>query len=560
MASKQPRRHYCRCGTHLAKDNTERQCARCQRESRDRLIGSPQVPPEFWQTEQFSEAFAAQHMGRVSRAYRTHPHHHAVYGPGGISQTLLGQWVGLHQPHVSRFENGPPTQHLDTLRHWARVLRIPAELLWFDMPGEKRELTTAEPTATALLASVSNGALALPAGPQSNGAQPALPTEHEPIDDPEHDPILLAPWNHRGTVEAVVLLSGGGLSGGGRLKRRVFLSLTGPALTAPAHQWLVHEPEPLVSGLAGHRISGQLVDRFPAMIAELRAMDDVAGGGDVLTLAQHHFGWVAGLLDQASYDDATGRKLHVALAELGQFLGWVCYDTAQHGLAQRYYIAGLRAAHTADDRLLGAHILGSMACQAAHQGQPGGAVTIIDTAVAGTRGQQTPRLLARLYIEKAHGFAVLNDVSACTAAISQARTQVEQAGNDDDPPYLYWVRPADIIASAGECLLRLGQADRAVAAMEQGIALFDTPFDRDRQYYVAHVAVALARPGRQRDVEAAAGKGMEAIHLAESLSSARSVDLIRDLARQLKPHDKLPAVREFLEQAKVFMELELNRS
>jgi len=195
-----------------------------------------------------------------------------------------------------------------------------------------------------------------------------------------------------------------------------------------------------------------------------------------------------------------------------------------------------------------------MAYQAAHQGQPGEAVTIIDTAVAGTRGQQTPRLLAELYIRKAHGFAVLNDASACTAAISQARTHVEQAGNDDGPPYLYWVRPAEITASAGECLLRLGQADQAAACMEQGIALFDTPFDRDRQYYVAHLAEALARPGKQRDLDAAAGNGIEAIRLAEHLSSARSVDLIRDLTRLMKPHAQVPAMREFLERAKGFGE------
>ena len=537
MASRPRRQLYCRCGTHLAKDNAERQCARCQRASRDKLITPPEVPAEFWQTDQFHDAFAAQHMGRVARAYRAHPYHYAVYGPSGVSQGLLGQWLGLSQPQVSRIENGPPIRNLDTLAYWARTLHIPPELLWFRLPAKKSERAVTEPA-------VSQFGVTL-AGPQPNGAQPGSDMSGESADDPEHDPVLVAPWNHRGTVEAVVVLSGGD-----RVKRRVFLSLAGSALTAPAHQWLVHEPEPVVAGLAGGRVSTGVVDRLPAMIAELRAMDDVAGGGDVLSLAQYHFGWVAGLLDQSSYGDATGRKLHVALAELGQFIGWVCYDTAQHGLAQRYYIAGLRAAHTADDRLLGAHILGSMAYQAAHQGQPGEAVTIIDTAVAGTRGQQTPRLLAELYIRKAHGFAVLNDTSACTAAISQARTHVEQAGNDDGPPYLYWVRPAEITASAGECLLRLGQADQAAACMEQGIALFDTPFDRDRQYYVAHVAVALARPGRQRDVEAAASKGMEAIGLAESLSSARSVDLIRNLTRLMKPHAQVPAVREFLERAK----------
>ncbi|MCA1605842.1 MAG: DNA-binding protein [Acidobacteria bacterium] len=139
MGSKQPWQYYCQCGTRLAKDNSGPQCARCERRSRDKLIAPPEVLPEFWDTEQFREALAAQHMGWVARAYRTHPSHHPVYGPSGISQTLLGQWVGLQQPHVSRFENGPPTQHLDTLRHWARVLRIPPELLWFDMPGERRQ-------------------------------------------------------------------------------------------------------------------------------------------------------------------------------------------------------------------------------------------------------------------------------------------------------------------------------------------------------------------------------------------------------------------------------------
>jgi hypothetical protein len=338
--------------------------------------------------------------------------------------------------------------------------------------------------------------------------------------------------------------------GGGRVKRRTFLVLTGPALTAPAHQWLVHEPEPLVSGLSGYRISVGLADRLPAMIAELRGMDDLAGGGDVLSLAQYHFGWVAGLLDEASYDDATGRKLHVALAELGQLVGWTCYDTNQHGLAQRYYIAGLRAAHTADDRLLGAHILGSMAHQTARQGRPAEAVTLIDTATAGTRGRQTPTLLAELDIRKAYAFATLNDASACTAAISQARTHVEQGATDDDPPYLYWVRPAEITANAGKCLLQLGRADQAAALIDQGIAMFDAPFDRDRQLYLTLHTEALLRPGKQRDLDAAAGKGIEAIHLAERMSSARSVERIRDLTRLMKSHDKIPAVQEFLERAK----------
>ena len=170
------------------------------------------------------------------------------------------------------------------------------------------------------------------------------------------------------------------------------------------------------------------------MITELRRMDDVAGGGSVLTMAQQEFAWVAGLLDQASYDEHTGRTLHVVLAELGQLCGWSAYDAGQRGLVQRYWVAGLRAAHAADDRPLGAHILAFMTNQAAQQGQPAEGVTFIETALAGTRGRATPALLAELHIWQAMAFATLGDTSVCTAAISQARTQVEQLKSDDDPP------------------------------------------------------------------------------------------------------------------------------
>ncbi|MGH3889876.1 MAG: hypothetical protein ACRDSZ_25480 [Pseudonocardiaceae bacterium] len=522
MGSRPARHRYCRCGTHLATDNPGRQCARCQRLSRDKLIAPPQVPAEFWQTEQFEDAFAAQHIGRISRAYRTHPYHHTVYGPDGISQTLLGQWLGLGQPQISRIETGAPIRNLDTLVYWARILRIPAELLWFTLPDEKCQLATVEPPS------------------------PGVP----PAPDTSDDPVLSTPWNHRGTVKVAVVLSGGD----DRVKRRVFLSLTGPALTAPAHQWLVHEPEPLVSGLAGHRVSGELVDRLSTMVAELRRMDDVAGGGGVFAMAQQAFGWVAGLLDRASYDERTGRALHVVLAELGRLCGFSAYDTGHHGLAQRFNVAALRAAHTADDRPLGAHILAGMAYQAATGGEPAEGVTLIETALAGTRGRATPALLTELHIRQALAFATLRDTCACTAAISQALTQAEQLTPDDDPPWLYWLGPANIAIDAGQCLLQLGQADQAAARLHDGLAQLSESFIRERQIDITYLADALARPGKQRDLDAAAALGMQSIDLAESLDSARGTGCLRDLYYQLRPHAKIPAVHDFVERARGFVE------
>jgi transcriptional regulator with XRE-family HTH domain/tetratricopeptide (TPR) repeat protein len=392
--------------------------------------------------------------------------------------------------------------------------------------------------AEALAVSVDELDVMLAEG-QAEGAAEELPV------DLEHDPVLVAPWSHRGTVEAVVMLSGGGW-----VKRRAFVSLTGTALTAPAHQWLVHEPGPLVSGLSGRRVTAGFVDRLTAMIVELRKMDDVAGGGSVLSLAQHEFSWIAGLLDHAVYDERTGRGLLVALAELGQLCGWLAYDAGHFGLAQRYYIAALRAAHSADDRPFGAHILTFMAHQAARQGQPAEAVTFIETALAGTRGHATPALLAQLHSQQAYAFAALHDTSACTAAISQARTQVEQLKPDDDPPWLYWMSPSLVTVRSGDCLLKLGQVEQAAAMLNEGVAEFRELFVRDKQIYITYLADALVRPGKQRDLDAAAGLGMQSIDLAESLNSNRGMDLLRDLYHQMTPYAKVPAVGDFLERAR----------
>jgi hypothetical protein len=98
MGSRQPRQYYCRCGTHLAKDNTERQCARCQRASRDKLITPPEVPAEFWDTEQFKEAFATQRIGRVFR----------IYGTTRITMRCMGQMASRKPCSASGWACGNP--------------------------------------------------------------------------------------------------------------------------------------------------------------------------------------------------------------------------------------------------------------------------------------------------------------------------------------------------------------------------------------------------------------------------------------------------------------------
>ncbi|MBV9163211.1 MAG: hypothetical protein JO281_17020, partial [Pseudonocardiales bacterium] len=67
------------------------------------------------------------------------------------------------------------------------------------------------------------------------------------------------------------------------------------------------------------------------------------------------------------------------------------------------------------------------------------------------------------------------------------------------------------------------------------------------------LADALARPGKQRDLEAAAGLGVQSIDLAETLDATRGAGLLRDLYLRMTPHGEVPAVRDFLERARGFV-------
>jgi hypothetical protein len=259
-------------------------------------------------------------------------------------------------------------------------------------------------------------------------------------------------------------------------------------------------------------------------------------------------GCAGGLLDQGSYDERTGGRLHVALAELGQIAGFAAYDLGDQGRAQRYYVTALRAAHTADDRAVGANILKFMAEQSAYVGRPQDALTLIDSALTGVRGSATAAQSALLHSWRAYAHAVLQDEPACLAAVSTARAHAERIEPESTPPWLYWLTAGDVTAHAGDTLLRLNRPERAEPLLESGSEAFAV--DRhvgDQQHYLMRLATAQLRNNK---LDGAAQTGHRALDLAERRSSPRSIDRVRSVCRDMKRHKAVPVVREFLERAR----------
>ncbi|MFJ1455283.1 helix-turn-helix domain-containing protein [Nocardia sp. N2S4-5] len=83
-----------------------------------------------WRTADVRTALRSKDIGAVIRAWRHHPAH----GPRPVPQTDLARWLDITQGQLSRIENGRSrVRDIDKLSRYARVLGVPAELLWFEI-------------------------------------------------------------------------------------------------------------------------------------------------------------------------------------------------------------------------------------------------------------------------------------------------------------------------------------------------------------------------------------------------------------------------------------------
>ena len=198
---------------------------------------------------------------------------------------------------------------------------------------------------------------------------------------------LVLPWTAAGSLHAVRVVTDSGT-----MDRRILLTLLGAAFCAPAHEWLLahSEADAAVARKSGSPLSVGLIDGLDDMVGRLRRMDDQGGSGTLLQLVRGQLRYVLDLLDQHRYTDSVGRRLHATAGELMRLAGWLSFDSGCHPQAQRYWVAGLHAAHAAGDRALGANIIGFMSAQAIDLGQIRESATLAETAQAGYPGATPP--------------------------------------------------------------------------------------------------------------------------------------------------------------------------
>ncbi len=241
------------------------------------------------------------------------------------------------------------------------------------------------------------------------------------------------------------------------MDRRVFLAVGGSALTQLAWTAVNTEPARLAAALGGGQVGTTLIEQVEQTIPRLRQLDDRQGGGGAsLSFVHAQFQAVGQLLQTAEHGGQVTRRLLVAWAELGQLAGWMAADAERHGLAQRYYLTALRAAHNAGDKALGAHVLAAMASNAADREQAADAISLGTAAVELAHGG--PVIVQALVCGRlAYGYALVGDAERFHALRGRARELVEHPSGHR-PRWAYWVSPQSMDHACGFQQVSLGTA------------------------------------------------------------------------------------------------------
>lgn len=514
MTSTHPLRHCTRCGHRLAGDNPRPMCSPCQSAALDTHARPPAVPPEFWTLDQMRDALATWHMGRVIFAYRHHPHHGQT-----LSQELVGTWLGLTQAQLSRIENGRAPEELTKLIRYSQILGIPAELLWFDLPGSPRARVSTDIQPPVLMPVLLGGRevmLPIDAGAaRANG-----------LDD---------------LVAGLASDSGTAAGSGGPPAIRSATGRRAAAHVLPAAG--LDELQHVAAALDDARryLDGSVVGFFARQFERCKADDGEAGPLRVLPMMLG----ILGAIQQHAREVRPNirRDLLRIGADGAEFAGWLYRDLHDPASAAYWYDRAMEWAQEAQDDSMQAYVLIKKS-QMAYDGRE--LARMLTLAEAASRVCPAPRASVRAEQLQQEALALATHGEPLTVIerkLDHARRVLDEAEPGAATPTNSHFTAVTLQLRSAAVYTEAGVPDRAAGIFE-GILSTGSLSRRDTGLFGARRAAALALSGHPDEAAAAA---LDALRIAHATSSGRTLTILADVGRTLEPWRARPGPRDFRE-------------
>ncbi|MFD8666240.1 transcriptional regulator [Streptomyces microflavus] len=317
-------------------------------------------------------------------------------------------------------------------------------------------------------------------------------------------------------------------------RRTVLATLGGTGVATYVLQSIIAPVEELRAATAsGPRVTPPLLGSLQTTTDVLRQMDATSGSGSLLDTARRHLRFLVDLMKTGTFDQETGRQLAGVIADTANQTGWYALDGGERDEAQVLFAGALRAAKLSGDTRLRAGALSFLAIHGYSGEDPGSAVTAARTGRQGIQGQDAPALNAMLLTREARGHAKLQDEYRAMAALEEASALCSRGRGEDDPHWLYWINPGEILGQRASCFLELGRPAEAAHAFSAARGALSHDEARTCAQFLSRAATAQMRAG---DADAGAATGHEVLTLVDGIQSARLDDHLRTMlgeARQL---------------------------
>ncbi|MDG9675173.1 helix-turn-helix transcriptional regulator [Micromonospora sp. DH14] len=294
------------------------------------------------------------------------------------------------------------------------------------------------------------------------------------------------------------------------------------------------------------RIGTADIARLNAVLELYRSVDRESGGGLLYREVARFAESVYRMLDW-SHPAGLTPPLITAVATARQLAGWTALDAGRHDDAQRHFVAGERAALTADSGPLVAMIRYAQVKQLQHLRHNRDALATLQLTHAQLGSQATPAVRALLWGAEAASIAALGDHETAVRTLGKASDQFERINKEREPAWMGFYDRGELFAQYGRVYRDMARRDRrhaseAVRWGRDSIAAFGAGNVRSTVLNEAGLCSALFLAD---EPEQALVIGARVLKQAQTMSSRRVIDRIVNLRRDLARHRGLPEVAEF---------------
>jgi tetratricopeptide (TPR) repeat protein len=330
------------------------------------------------------------------------------------------------------------------------------------------------------------------------------------------------------------------------MQRRPFLRGLGAFIGLAAASAFI-EPWERLSHALRHpsRVDRATVSSLASLTVMLESRESQENPRALLGPVEGHLGNVATLL--AGSPPLRPQLCSIA-GETAALAGWLAFDIEDRPAAAGYFRVGIEAAKEANDRALGAYLVGSSCVQPAYRERPYARLRRLEGRTFGfARSDASPSTQAWLATLEAEAHALAGDTSKCLRVFDEAEAAMSRAGGEDESsrPRLAFFDPDRLAGERGVALARLGQPDAAQDVLASALASLDPSVVKTRPRLLAALATAHVQQG---DVDRACELGAEALGIAAQQEVQPNLQDVRKLRLDLEPWRNSQAVKDLDEQ------------